>query len=190
MSKLINCKSCAKEVASSAKVCPHCGKKLKMGMMMKLLILGVIIIIVIVVGMPSDDDIAKEITTIENSQPSDIDSYEMGEMFALLGDSTAVQKAKTEEEITGKIVQWSNLRVFNVSVKNQEKMIYRIQTQEGVFGSSRNQVDTFINLHARDSDEVSKIVSLSTGDKISVKGKITGVTTFGNVDIDYARLVK
>ena len=190
MSKLINCKSCEKEVASSAKVCPHCGKKLKMGKMMKLLILVVIIIIAVVVGMPSDDDIAKEITTIQNSQPSNIDSKEMREMFAITGDSTKLQKDKTKEKITGKIVQWSNLTVFNVSVVNQEKMIYRIQTEEDVFSSTREQANTFINLYARNSSEASKIESLTGGDRISVKGKITGVAMFGNVEIDYARLVK
>ena len=39
MSKLVNCKTCEKEVSKSAKKCPHCGAKLKMGFFMKLIIL-------------------------------------------------------------------------------------------------------------------------------------------------------
>lgn len=40
------CKDCSKEVSKSAKVCPHCGKKLKMGLWMKLVIgfVGLILI--------------------------------------------------------------------------------------------------------------------------------------------------
>ena len=183
MSKLINCKSCEKEVSSSTKVCPHCGKKLKMGKMMKLLILVVIIIIAAVVGMPSDDDIAKEITVIENTQPANINPKNMAEMFAIMSNSTAIQKDNKEKEITGKVVQWSSLTVYNVRVSNSEKMIYRIQTS-----STNNAPGTFIELHARDAAESSKIESLVTGSLISVKGKITG-TTMGNIDIDKARLV-
>ena len=53
MAKMKNCKSCGKEVASSAKVCPHCGQKLKMGMMAKLGILVVILIGAAIAGMPT-----------------------------------------------------------------------------------------------------------------------------------------
>jgi RNA polymerase subunit RPABC4/transcription elongation factor Spt4 len=46
MSKLKVCKVCHKEVAKSAKTCPNCGAKLKMGLFTKLIIgIGVLIII-------------------------------------------------------------------------------------------------------------------------------------------------
>ena len=38
MDQLTSCKTCSKEVAKSATVCPHCGAKLKMGFWEKLLI--------------------------------------------------------------------------------------------------------------------------------------------------------
>ena len=49
MSDLKKCPSCKKEVAKSAKLCPHCGKKLKMGMLLKLII-GIVVIVVAVVA--------------------------------------------------------------------------------------------------------------------------------------------
>jgi hypothetical protein len=36
MANLTPCKTCGKEVATSAKVCPHCGQKLKMGTVLKI----------------------------------------------------------------------------------------------------------------------------------------------------------
>ena len=47
--KMKNCKACGKEVAPSAKVCPSCGQKLKIGMGKKLLIgFGVLIVLGII----------------------------------------------------------------------------------------------------------------------------------------------
>jgi hypothetical protein len=51
--KMHACKTCSKEVAKSAKVCPHCGAKLKMGFFKKafLGIVGFIVLIVIIANM-------------------------------------------------------------------------------------------------------------------------------------------
>jgi hypothetical protein len=55
--KMHACKICSKEVAKSAKVCPHCGAKLKMGFFKKafLGIVGFIVLIVIIVSLGSKD---------------------------------------------------------------------------------------------------------------------------------------
>lgn len=50
MAKLITCKTCGKEVAKSAKKCPHCGARLKMGFFQKALIgIGAFIVLIIVI---------------------------------------------------------------------------------------------------------------------------------------------
>ena len=182
MSKLIKCKSCDKEVASSAKVCPHCGKKLKMGKMLKLGIIIIVIIIATIAGMPSDDDIAKELTVIENTQPENISTESLNELFSLMSKNTDIQRDNKVKEITGKVVQWS-LSVYEVSVKNAEKRIYRIQTSD-----TSSAPGTFVYVYARNAAEVSKITSLITGSRITVKGKITG-TFMRSIEIDLARIV-
>jgi hypothetical protein len=55
--KMHACKTCSKEVAKSAKVCPHCGAKLKMGFFKKafLGIVGFIVLIVIIANMGNKD---------------------------------------------------------------------------------------------------------------------------------------
>jgi hypothetical protein len=57
MSKMTACKACTKEVSKSAKVCPHCGQKLKMGFFKKALlgIVGFIVLIIIISNMGSKD---------------------------------------------------------------------------------------------------------------------------------------
>jgi hypothetical protein len=56
MSKMKNCKVCSKEIAKSAKTCPHCGAKLKMGLLKKVGIgFGILIVIGIIGSLGSND---------------------------------------------------------------------------------------------------------------------------------------
>ena len=183
MSNLKPCKSCNKEVSKDAKVCPHCGKKLKMGLMAKIGILIVILIIIGVAGMPSSEDIEKEIATIESTTPDNINTAKLSETFSIMSKSTDIQRDNAEEEIKGKILR-VNVKVYEVNIKDKEKLIYRIQ------GSSTNNTPgTFVNIYARNAAEAKKIESLKTDNVISVKGKVTGVF-MRNIDIDLARIVK
>jgi hypothetical protein len=58
MAQLKACKTCTKEVAKSAKVCPHCGAKLKMGFFKKSILglVGFIVLIVIISSLGGNDD--------------------------------------------------------------------------------------------------------------------------------------
>lgn len=57
---LVACKECGREVSSSAAKCPHCGKKLRMGLLGKALItLGVIGVAFIGFGMMIPEHVAK-----------------------------------------------------------------------------------------------------------------------------------
>jgi len=42
MDQLTSCKTCSKEVAQSATVCPHCGAKLKMNFIEKLVLFVIV----------------------------------------------------------------------------------------------------------------------------------------------------
>ncbi len=99
-----------------------------------------------------------------------------------MSKNTDIQRDNKVKEITGKVVQWS-LSVYEVSVKNAEKRIYRIQTSD-----TSSAPGTFVYVYARNAAEVSKITSLITGSRITVKGKITG-TFMRSIEIDLARIV-
>lgn len=49
---LVQCKECKKEVSSSAKTCPHCGVKLRMGFFAKsLIVVSVLFGVVVLIGL-------------------------------------------------------------------------------------------------------------------------------------------
>lgn len=57
MSKIKLCKNCSKEVPKSAKICPFCGAKLKMGIIKKLLLsLFAVFILLFIIGLFIPDD--------------------------------------------------------------------------------------------------------------------------------------
>jgi len=63
MSKLVECKSCNKEVAKGAKVCPHCGQKnptvKTKDMLIGFAVLTAIVIYMIMPDSPNSKDITK-----------------------------------------------------------------------------------------------------------------------------------
>ena len=185
MSDLKKCPSCEKEVAKSAKVCPHCGKKLKMGMFLKLIIGIVVIVVVVIVAQPSSEDAQKTLNNkldeITNATPANLDTKDLSEMFSIMGKSTKLQKENKEEEIKGKIVEWT-VKVFNVTKRDGGN--YRIQSS-----STDNMPGTFVNLYPRDDKQKSIIEGSTGGDMLKIKGIITD-TTMGSIDISPAVLLK
>ena len=185
MSKVKACPACGKDVATSAKVCPHCGKKLKMGLFLQI-ILGVLILGALgAVFGPSEEEKAQklslELESIAKSQAATISSRgELSEAFSIMSKYTDIQRDNLEKEIKGKIVQWS-LPVYEVKKKSEN--IYRIQTKSGT-----DHVGAFLTLHTRSATENAYVEDLKTGNSISFKGKITGIT-MRNIDIDPAVLM-
>ena len=185
MSKTKECPSCSKEVSKSAKKCPHCGHKLKMGIMLKMLITIAVLVGLGMVLSPSAEDKAKELTVklnnMANAQPEKI--YPNGKLkaiFAMGGNYTDIQRDNKEKEIQDKIVSW-RLSVYEVSKRDEN--IYKIQTR----ATSKN-IGTFITIHARSPEEASYLEGLKTGNIVSFKGRIDG-TTMRNISIKDAVLV-
>lgn len=180
--KLVPCKSCEKEVASSAKVCPHCGKRLKMGMFKKVLIGFVGLIVVIIALSPSQPSIQERLAVIESASATTLHSNgEIADIFSLGTDYTDIQRDNKEEAIKGQVIQWS-LPVFEVSKLSENR--YKVQTT-----SRHGDVGTFIYVYPRDETETKYLESLRTGNTIQVKGTIDGVL-MRNIIIKPALLVQ
>lgn len=177
---LVACKACGKDVAKGVKKCPHCGKKLKMGMLTKI-ILGVVVIVIANSILNPGKTLEERLQETRDAQASDLSPRgELGDMFSMMSDYTDIQRDNKEKEIIGQIVQW-RLPVFDVNKSSEGK--YRVQTS-----GSGNVVGTFVDLYATSPEEKQQIESLQTGDFVSFKGKIEG-TTMRNVDIEDAVLV-
>lgn len=192
-SKLKPCPSCEKEVAKSAKVCPHCGKKLSMGCLLKTILLLVAIIVVgfimIITLVPSKEDredkLAHTLATIASAPVSNISpSGELAEIFNPNSEHTDLQRDDKEKELQGQVVQWS-LPVYEVS---RIRDGYRIQTEAdfALLGGAP-LVGTVLTVHARSDAEVAFIEGLKTGDEITIKGRIKGIS-LRRIEIDPAMI--
>ncbi len=185
MSDLKKCKSCEKEVAKSAKVCPHCGEKLKMGMFLKLIIGIVVIVVVVLVAQPSSEDAQKTLNNkldeITNATPANLDTAELAGIYSMISKSTKLQKENKEEEIKGKIVEWT-VKVFNIK---KREGFYRIQSS-----SSAKMPGTFVDLYSRNEKQKDIIEGSTGGDALKIKGIISGTTFTGNLEISPAVLLK
>jgi hypothetical protein len=157
-----------------------------------LIVLAVPIILIIVIGILSPstkgptpskaDKLAEQLESIANSSASEIDPVSLGSFYNLMSDTTDLQREKKEKEITGKIIEWT-LPVYEVSMgKNNE--YYKIQTS-----STEYEVGTFIDLYPRNDKEQAFIEALKTGDLITVKGKIAGVSLTRNIELKPAILL-
>ena len=171
------CKSCEKEVSKSAKLCPHCGKKLKMGWFLKVVIGLVAIAVISSITSPS---LEEHLTKTSEAQVIKVSPRgELADLFSLMNDGTDIQRDNKEEELKGKYVIWT-LPVFDV---NKSVTKYRVQT-----GSSGGFIGTFIDVYTTSSEQATYVESLKTGDFITVKGVISGVS-MRKINIDYAILV-
>ena len=159
MSKLKNCKSCDHEVASSAKVCPNCGKKLKMGVLLKLLILGVVVAIIAAIASPSSEEVAAANEAIKAQAPNTslASDGELKDLFTMGSDNTDLQREEKEKAIKGEVVN------------KLEEGKFKIQT------SGMGHVATFCYIVADGDDDIAKLSALKTGDMVTVKGKIEGI---------------
>lgn len=108
MAKLTNCKTCKKEVSSTAKICPHCGEKLGVGLLKKILTgFLLIFIILIIIGMfaeKSEHDSAQQASS--SSQPSEPEVQKPVLTYTVqqLNDMYEENEVKTDEDLKGKTI--------------------------------------------------------------------------------------
>ncbi len=185
MAKLKPCKSCNQEVSKSAKVCPNCGQKLRMGLFKKMLVGLVGVIVLVKVLSPSAEEQAakaqKEIKEIEAAQVNGPSASELAPLFNPMSEHTDIQRENKEKEITGKIVEWT-VPVYDVEKRGDG---YRVQAS-----TTSRSVGAFITVTPRNDEESAIIEALKEDDQISFKGRITGVTFTRDIEIEPAVLVQ
>lgn len=113
---------------------------------------------------------------LERAPPSPLSpSGELAQIFSFGGKHTDLQRENKTAEIKGKIVQWK-LPVYDI---RKDGDLYRVQTQGSqlaFFSTDNLTVGTFINILPRNIAEVRLLEALVTGDMISFKGVISGVS--------------
>lgn len=175
---LKQCKSCKKEVAKSAKKCPHCGETLKTSLFVKALTVLIVFGVLSALLSPSTKEQLEVLAQAEISTLSP--SGELEEAFSLMSEHTDIQRENLEREISGLTIEWQ-LSVYEVDRINQGH--YRVQT----FGSG--VVGTFADVYTQNPIQATYVESLKEGDLIKFKGTIKG-TFLRNIEINPAILAE
>lgn len=183
MSKIIKCKTCGADIASSAKACPSCGAKNKKPFYAKwwFWVLVILIIGAIAGGGESDSSSSTEQTistpdvqanTAEVDEPEEIIVVSAEELAKAFKDN----EVKANQLYKGKMVE-----VTGVVDSIGETFGSTYITLEAEEDFALTQAQCFFD----DKEEINKIASLSKGDTVTIIGKVDGMSI--NVGIDKCR---
>lgn len=127
MAKLKPCKACQKEVAKSAKKCPHCGQKLKMGFLTKGIIGFAVLFIIAAVASGGEEESPKPASTTPESEET-----KPASTAPVSGESK--QAEKEEKSLTNEGVS-SDVTIKVGPVETREKVGNEFinQAAQGVF---------------------------------------------------------
>lgn len=122
-SKLKNCKVCGAEAAKSAKVCPHCGAKLKKG---HPILIGILLFVVLIaiIGSSGDDDEPKKVETSTPTQNVETTPTQ------------TEQEPKAESKsvfYVGETAELKGVSVTLVSITESTGSAYNVPTDGNVF---------------------------------------------------------
>lgn len=157
----------------------------------------------------------EKVNALENSLTSDIDASTLCPIFKLGSDNTDLQRERVVKEIKEKTVIWElqvyevksttksniyRIQTGECTPKSESKTVNQLDEMgEEFLKAFRNElglnsggnnitnrnVATFIELFAKNEDDIRKINLLKTGDWIKVRGKITG-TSFRSIELNPA----
>lgn len=168
------CKHCKTEIPFDAKVCPQCRKKQGAGCLTKILIfIGIIIVISVIGSMMGGDDKSNDTNDTSNkassSEKIEYTKCTADELIKALDENPA-KASKTYKneylELTGTL---SN-----------------IDSDGAYIGIEGNDEFSLINVqcYIKNEKQENKILEMSIGDKITIKGKCTDVGEVLGYSID------
>jgi hypothetical protein len=127
VAKLKPCKTCGKDVAKSAKKCPHCGQKLKMGFFTKALIgIAALIVIAIIASQGSGSDKPASTTAKgESNTPAKKEAPKALSNTGVSSDVTiTVKGVETKPEVGNELTKekaQGAFKIVEVSLTNGQK---------------------------------------------------------------------
>lgn len=175
--KQVHCSECGAEIASGAKVCPSCGRKVKAPIYKKWWFWGIVVIIVIAAfagsggdGEPADkpsDDGNTKVEATSPVQPAEPEveytAYDVTELFDALNNN-ALKAEKTYNgqyvEITGHLGTIDSSGNYICIGADENNYDYLFQS---------------IHCNVKSDEQLDKIMELNSNDVITVKGKIVDV---------------
>ena len=166
--KMTTCKTCGKEMAKNAKVCPHCGAKNKKPIFTRPWFIAIVVIIIIIAaitsggkknskttvsGKPDSTNSSAENSTSESTTASiEYTSYTVDDLMAQLNDNAL----KASDAHKGEYV--------------------RITGKLGTIDSSGKYISLLpVQCYIKNDETKAKVAELSKDSMVTLTGKITDV---------------
>ena len=171
--KMTICKHCGAEIAAGAKTCPKCGGKNKKPIYKRVWFWLLVVVLVLGIGGTAGGG-----------------GSDSGSSTATTGDSTQTEEAPEEEAIEYQDVSVEMLFDALESNAVNASDTYKGQyiSVSGILGtidsdgsyiaiesSNNNYMFQSVTCYIKNDEQLEKVKSLSKGDKITVKGKVTDV---------------
>lgn len=179
--KMMNCKACGQQIASSAKACPNCGAKVKKPVYKKWWFWTIIVIIVLgIIAGASGGDEGSTGSTAENANSTAVvsentsnekqeityTSYDVTELFDMV-DTNAM---KAQKELKGQHVE---IHGYLSNIDSDGKYIS--------VGAQKDDYDYLLksihcSIKSSNKEEIkNKVMEMYVDQPITVKGKVTDV---------------
>lgn len=174
--KIMKCKICGNDIATSAKVCPNCGAKIKKPIYKRwwFIVLIILVVLCVVLGSSgSNEPTVNDSTSVVTEQPKiEYTKYTVAEMI----DELETNALSAEEKYAGQYVEITG-KLDNIDSDGKY-----ISVSPGRSDFELLDVQCYIIT----DKQKEKVKTLSIGDTVTVKGKITDVgEVIGyNLDID------
>lgn len=183
MSKIIKCKTCGADMASSAKACPSCGAKNKKPFYAKwwFWVLVILIIGAIASGGESDSNSSATQANGTSDVPANTVVEEKKEEIIVVSAEEIAKAFKDNEVKANQLYKGKMVEVTGVVDNIGESFGSTYITLEAEEDFALTQAQCFFD----DKEEINKIASLSKGDTVTVIGKVDGMSI--NVSIDKCR---
>ena len=180
MAKMAICKTCGKELAKSAKTCPHCGGKgprhipFWFKIFMAFAFIGTIWGAFSAMNEVSTDgsgSMTHQEAFLTLQSGNDISRLsprgELAAMFNLMSDHTDVQRKETLKRIKGQMVQW-RLPLWEIQQSDSKYVI--------TIPSENDRVGCEVHIYPQNEQDKEYLLSIKTNDRISFRGFLSGST--------------
>ena len=174
--KMTTCKTCGKEMAKNAKVCPHCGAKNKKPIFTRPWFIAIVVIIIIIAaitsggkknskttvsGKPDSTNSSAENSTSESTTASiEYTSYTVDDLMAQLNDNALKASDTHKGEYVRIIGKLSN-------IDSSGKYIDLVpETDFAIIG---------VQCYIKNDETKAKVAELSKDSMVTLTGKITDV---------------
>jgi hypothetical protein len=182
MARMKPCKICSKEVAKSAKVCPHCGAKLKMGFFKKALFgLAALILIIVLISVASggkneNTTTQTSTTNTEVTPPAELSKEGISSDVKIVVESSETKDQVGDNQFINQQAQ-GVFKIIKLNITNNQKDAVTIDSNSFTLIDDKNrefsyssEAQTALEMSLKDNKESFFLKSLNPG--LSVSGYV------------------